>query len=213
MKRSMVIATGLVLAGQSALWILWRRRNPLISEENGPMEAAQALMILIGAAVLAWTAQRGVTIGERIFRWSLALFYGTFVFSEIDTRPLGSPIMELVLDGAIRNVLLAVLWAAALMAFLRHRVATWQVFRGWIGTSAGVLLMAAGVLWMLSATIDKLKLFRGTHHFYEELPETSAAILMLLAAVVTARLPQRSLPDNGVGARDPEERGPGDESS
>ena len=177
------------------------------------MEVFQAVTILIALCFLAWTATRSVKVGERIFRWSLTLFYGTFVFSEIDTRPVGSPLMELVFDGAIRNVLLAVLWVVAIIAFLRERTATWQAFRSWITTSAGLLLLAAGVLWTLSATIDKLKLFPGTHHFYEELPETSAAILMFLTAVVTARLPERSLPGNRGGAQDPAERGRGDESS
>jgi hypothetical protein len=209
MKPSMAIVTGLVLAGQSALWFRWWRRNPLISEENGPMEASQAVMILIGVCILAWTAKRGITVGDRNFRWSLTLFYGTFVFSEIDTRPVGSPIMELVFDGAVRNVLLAVLWAAAISAFLRHRTATWQVFRAWLTTSAGLSLMAAGVLWSLSATIDKLKLFPGTHHFYEELPETNAAILMLIAAVVTARLHRRTWQGNRADAQTPPGTGRG----
>ena len=95
--------------------------------------------------------------------------------------------MELVFDGPVRNLLLAILWSAAVITFLRHGTAVWRYFCHWIITDAGLLMIAAGFFWLVSGTIDKLKLFSGTHHFYEELPETSAAILMVLAAIATAR--------------------------
>ena len=117
MTRWPALAIGLFLAVQSAFWIAWRARNPLVSVENGPMEVFQALALLTGFAVLAMQASRGKPAPNRVLLGSFSLFYLTFVF------------------GAI----------------------------------------------------DKLDWFPGSHHFYEELAETNAVVLMLLAAILTPR--------------------------
>ena len=182
LKPSPAVAVGLLLAAQSAGWFVWWSYDSRISLENGPMETFQAMTVLAGTCMLSWRALRDETVAGRILFEGLALFYATFVLSEIDTRPLGSPIMELVFDGLVRNLLLGVLWTAAVIVFLRHRTAVWRLFYQWIMTRTGRYLIAAGCFWLVSGTIDKLKLFPGTHHFHEELPETCAAILMFLAA-------------------------------
>jgi hypothetical protein len=187
MKPSPAVAVGLLLAFQSALWFVWWSYDTQVSRENGPMETFQALTVLAGVCLLSWKALRDETVAGRVFSGGLALFYATFVVGEIDTRAVGSHILELMFDGLIRDLVLAVLWLGALIAFLRHRTAVWRFFCHWIQTPAGRYLIAAGFFWLVSGTIDKLGLFPGTNHFYEELPETSAVILMVLSAYATAR--------------------------
>jgi hypothetical protein len=182
------ISVALTLVVHTALWFLCRSYYPLISVENGPMEIFQAVALLGGCAILAWRASRVESTHDRLLLLGLAIFYLTFVFGEIDTRVLASPFLELVFDGAVRNLLLGLLWGGAFVAFFRHRHLTWRRFREWLPSAGGILLLTAGGFWLVSGGIDKLHLLPGTHHFFEELAEVNAVMLMLLTALHAAFL-------------------------
>jgi len=72
---------------------------------------------------------------------------------------------------------------------------TWRLFRKWLPTAEGFLLMAAGILWVLSATGEKLHMIhpQAPGIFVEELLETNAAWLMLVSAVQVWRKPPADL--------------------
>lgn len=191
-------AAGIVLflVAQSGFWIAWRFQNPFVSVENGPMEIFQALTILAGLVILVGNMALTKPTPNRVLLGAMALFYATFVLGEIDMREAGSPLLELIFDGAIRDILLTALWVLAAMIFWRHRQTTWRLFLDWLPTPGGLLLLVAGGFWILSGTIDKLHWFPGTHHFFEELAETNATVLMLLGAIHVSRFlrsKQRSL--------------------
>jgi hypothetical protein len=181
----LALAVVSILVLQTAIWFLGRAYNPLVSVENGPMEIFQAGAMLVGWFFLAWTASQVDSLSHRVLLSGLALFYLTFVFGEIDTRVFASPLLELVFDGAVRDLLFGLLWAGAVLLFFRHRRPTWICFRQWLPSAGGLLLLIAGAFWLASGAVDKLHLFAGTHHFFEELAEVNAAMLMLMAAVHT----------------------------
>ena len=185
--RSVIVMTA-VLALFSAAWLWLGTKRPGIFVEHGPMENFQAICITLGLLFLVWQMFQ-VESAPRIIAAGVALLYATFLIVEFDTRELGWRAAAAVLNGPVRNTWLAILWVALAIWALRYRVFLVATLRQWVWSAAGLFLVAAGLFWVAGGIVDKLKLLgSGPRNLLgEELLETNAALLMLLAAIAAAR--------------------------
>lgn len=168
------------------LWLAGKH----VEVENGPMENLHGSFLLLGCVVIFSSLGRFAG-GERILRAGLGLFFLNFVVREVDLRAYDLPTVNFLIRGWFRNSWLAGFWLLGALWFLRHRVAVWQAFRDWSPTAAARLLVVAGVIWVLSTGAEKLHLIQPPDRglFVEELLETNACWLMLVAAVLIRRKP------------------------
>jgi hypothetical protein len=185
-----ILGTTAVLAIFSALW-LWLSTTTAganIFVEHGPMENFQAICIALGFLIYLRQIPSSPP-AQRLLICALALFYLTFVVVEFDTRELGWRTAALVLNGAVRNAWLAALWILLCLWGLRRRRTLVPTGWRWFWSPSGWLLMASGVFWIVAGSVDKLKVFSppARNLLVEELLETNAALLMLVAAVTTVR--------------------------
>jgi hypothetical protein len=180
----------IVLAVFSVLWF-WLSTTSAganIFVEHGPMENFQAICIALGFFIFLGQI-RSTRPPQRLLVCALATFYLTFVVVEFDTRELGWRTAALILNGPVRNVWLVGLWILLCLWALRHRRPLLQTGWQWLWSPSGWLLMGAGVFWLVAGAVDKLKLFSppSRNLLVEELLESNAALLMLVAAVATVR--------------------------
>lgn len=180
-----IIASLLAFTG---LWLWLSTDAPEIFVEHGAMENFQAICMTLGVLLFLWQMRTG-ELPQRITSGGLALFYATFLILEFDTRELGWRAAATVLNGAIRNGWLGALWLLLGIWVFRHRHAVVPVARQWLWSRAGLLLVLAGCFWVAGGAVDKLKLLGSTSRnlLGEELLETNAALLMLLAALAAVR--------------------------
>lgn len=200
MKTNILVCS--ILLGLSALWTLGWLQNPLLSEENGPMENFQAAALLMGLIPCCWAVVRDQSLAQRILCGGLALLFATFIVLEVDIRKFDAPLLNKLFNGRIRDLWLGVLWGVAGILFLRHRSAVWQRFTQWLFSGAGWYMLAAGGLWVCSAIVDKLSLFPESHHFFEELLEINATFLMFVSALLTVKT-RRQAPTDATLVAEP----------
>jgi hypothetical protein len=179
-KRASLLV--LFLAAQSAVWWFVWQHNPMISEENSIMENFQVVCLLLGITLLAWTVVLRGTVTRREVLLGLALLYATFLILEVDTRGWNAPWLSKVFNGRIRDLWLGSLWLALAITCWRNATLVWKSGLSWLCSPSGALTVLAGLFWVASSVVDKLGLFPLTHHFPEELLETNATLLMILAA-------------------------------
>jgi hypothetical protein len=179
-----IIGMAVVLALFSAFWWWLSTKNPRIFVEHGPMENFQAICITLGLLIFLWQMYAVAAPGRIVFA-GLALFYGTFVVVEFDTRELGWRAAAVLLNGPIRDAWLAALWILLGIWAFRYRRDLIPIGRAWLSSATGLFLGAAGLFWIAAGIVDKLKLLGSPSRnlLGEELLETNAALLMLLAAV------------------------------
>lgn len=184
-SRTLVIWTVLPLLVWNGLFIALWMAGWQVQKENGPMENLHASFLLAGCCILAVRTARSA--GEtRILCAGLSLFYLTFLINEMEVKHFGMPLLLALLDGWGRNLWMGTLWILAAVWFARNRVRTWRLFRNWLPTPAGILLMIAGVVWAFSTVGEKMHLIqpRARGLFVEELLETNGCWLMLVSAVL-----------------------------
>ena len=183
-----ILAVALVIL--SVAWISLAGRVPEIAREHGPMENLQTGCLLAGIVLLIASARAANETTARLIGLGAALFYFTLLLLEFDVRPFKIPFLTLLLNGAVRNAFVGVLWLWLLHALFKHRTRALPAIRGWLASPPGVLLMAAGFFWVAGRGAEELHLFSGKHLniFAEELMENHAAIIMLVAACEAFRL-------------------------
>ena len=183
--RPAIVATLLLaLAVTSVIWVSLAKTQPEIAQEHGPMENLQTGCLLLGVILFLAGGRGTADAGVRVTFMGMALFYFTLLLLEFDVRPFKIAALTFLLNGAVRNALLGMLWLALSLAAFKHRAKVLRAGRSWITTSPGVLLIAAGVFWAAGRLAEELHLFAGRHlnTFAEELMENQAAIIMLFAA-------------------------------
>jgi hypothetical protein len=184
------LGTIALLLGTTALWLWIGARYASVYVEHGPMESFQAGCLALGCLLFALRLSpsprpRVSSTHERILFAALALFYGTFMLLEFDTREFDWPLFNRIFHGVIRNVWLGALWFIIGFLIFRHFRGFFSALWRWLWTGPGRLFMAAGVFWVAGAFVDKLKPFdlRSQNLFMEELLENNAALLMILSAI------------------------------
>jgi hypothetical protein len=194
-----LIAAGGVVA-LTASFLVASRGGYQIAREHGPMENIQAGFLLGALLLLGWQAWREKTAGVRIMRAMMAWGYFAFLILEFDVRPFEVKWLNVLLNGAPRNLLLILgsvtiaSWAA------RHLSGVVAGFATWLSTFSATLLVVSAALWFTGAIIEHWgSLPKPTATFFEELLETNATWLMMLATVVRPR----HFPVTGVQTANP----------
>lgn len=162
--------------------LLWKQYDHDLARENGPMENIEAACLMAGMLVLVWHARRFQLRPQRIVAAGFALLFGTFLVLEVDVRESDLRPLIIALNGRIRDLWLGSLWLGALLLFWRDKWSIWRLCLQWLRTSAGLLMLCAGALWIASAGVDKA-LIVDKDLFLEELLEVPATILMLASAL------------------------------
>lgn len=183
--RAVLLVT-LALAAQSLVWFFWWRQDATIARENGPMENFQAVAILIGLALLARGALQAPLPAQRLCLTGLAMFYLNLILLEVDTRRLGVPWLAWLCNGVPRATLLGSLWIVAGIWFAQHWRDTLRTFWRAMFAPPGAWLAASCFFWVAGRLAEELRMDKTTKLFIEEIPETNAALLMIVAGWVWA---------------------------
>ena len=99
-----------------------------------------------------------------------------------------------VFNPPIRNHWLGAAWLVAFLVFVRNAMISWRAFLHWVKSLQGALVCIAGVFYLAGDLFDRnvFDLPRESNIFYEEILESNATTLMILAAVLSLRWAQRS---------------------
>lgn len=178
LARPVLIAVGGMLA-LTALCLLGLPNAQQFAREHGPMENLQAGFLLAGFVKLCLTVRRKKEAGMRIMAALMAWGYLAFLVREFDVRPFNVGWLTLLLSGRVRAAW--VIFALLLLGTwtLRNWRAVISAVHVWRRTLAAMLLVASGILWLTGAVMESKAMF------LEELVETNAAWLMMLAALYT----------------------------
>lgn len=173
-----LIWTGLFLGGTQ------------IAHENGPMENLQVAFLAAGAALLAWSAFIATAVEPQLLLAGLTMFYVNFAIREVEIGTGQAPEwIVYLLNDRPRDVWITAVWAVLFVLFLRRGRGVLQYFLIWIKSTPGRLLVAAGVAYGLSSLFDNALVVLPAEQssFVEELADSVATTLMLLAAVFVFR--------------------------
>jgi len=203
------IAPAALVIISTALW-LWAAsvNRRWIFVENGPMENFQVGCLLLGTALLAWQTRAVKQAHERVFFAALALFFATFALREFDVRKGDwPPLIVSVLDGTIRNLWLGALWLIIGCFAYRNRANVLIFGWKWLRSPPGRILLAAGLFWVVAATVDKANVFgtRRRNLLTEELLEVDAALLMAFSAIISLLRPRNTLAEDAASQWTPAE--------
>lgn len=154
------------------------------------MENVQLACLFAGVVILLVGARLTGQPGLRVIFSGGALVYLTLFLLEFDVRPFKIPVLTQLLNGPVRNSWVSALWLLLLAAIVKHHTAVIPAFRAWVLSSAGILLMVAAGFWAAGKFAEELRLFASAHQnmFAEELMESHAALIMVLAAAEALRL-------------------------
>lgn len=192
-------AFGSCLLLVNGAFLLGVQGYPGIGREHGPMENFQAICLLLAALIFYICQRRVLTRGGSRLLWSLALFCATVLLLEFDTRHFGWPLLTYVTNGWIRDVWLALLWLFMSWVVLRRWSSVWSSFQVWIVNSSGRLMLVAGFFWGFSLWVEGAEWANMSgKYFLEELMEVNGVLLMLGAALLSARVfvVQKTSPKN-----------------
>lgn len=155
-----------------------------IAREHGPMENIQAGFLLGALLLLGFQAWRERAAEVRIMRGMMAWGYFAFLLLEFDVRPFEIKWLNVLLNGAPRNILLVLGTVAMAVWVARNISAAVAGFLSWLSTFSATLLVVAAVLWFAGTIVEHwAALPRETTTFLEELLETNATWLMLATVV------------------------------
>jgi len=172
----------------AAVWSLGWLYAPEITGENRSMENVQATFLLLGTIIFLIASYRASEKPYRILFISLTLFYINFFLLEIDLRKVENyDILLIGINPPGRDYWLVVAWIVVFGFFLFNARKTLIAFLAWLKTPQGLVIMAAGLFYVLSVPFDDnvLKLDAKTSKFFEEIMDNIATSLMLLCAVLT----------------------------
>jgi len=159
-----------------------------IAREHGPMENIQAGLLLVALLSLGWQVWRERIAEIKVMRAAMAWGFFIFLILEFDVRPFEVKWLNVLLNGAPRNILLVLGTVTLALWVARNISAAVAGFLSWLSTFSATLLVVAAVLWFAGAIIEHWATVpKETATFFEELLETNAAWLMMLATVVCPR--------------------------
>lgn len=170
-----------------SLWsadAVFLRQEAAVYEENGPIEALQAIVLAASCLGFLSSVVRKGQGGKAILLFCSLLCY-SFVLRELDVERFDVPaVIKLVGSGAGRNATLAVAFSALLIyvasRFSRYRKALLLFLR----EKPGILLMAGGLFLFAGDIFEKS---HGIIHygFFEEIFELYGYGFILWSALAT----------------------------
>jgi hypothetical protein len=196
MKSSLLNASILTLVFVVLLaylnFMVWRSFSPSIAHENHIMENIQAGSLFLGFLLYFFISYKSKARGYKILFMGLALFYLTFCMREVEFDKFEFQLALFdVFNPPIRNYWLGATWLVAFLVFVRNAMISWRAFLHWVKSLQGALVCIAGVFYLAGDLFDK-HVFDLSNMFYEEILESNATTLMILAAVLSLRWAQRS---------------------
>jgi hypothetical protein len=180
----------------AAFWAILAGSNLHISDEHELMENSQAWCLLIGSSIFGFLALRSQRRDCRQLFGALALLYASFFLREVEVEDLKIPdVLILLGSGTGKRILLLTCWGVALLFFLKHARQTWNLFKRWIRSLAGICILVGGVCYFIGLPFDKnaFGIEPGLNLFLEEIAESIATIWMLISAILSLLLFRRQL--------------------
>ena len=178
----------LCLVFLTILFALWYTEDTRIAREHGPMEMLQAIWLVVGTVAVAGFALRATDPGPRCLLSAMFLFYLTFLLLEFDVRTFGKPLLNLLLNGTVRNAWVGIAWAAVAWCIWRNAASTRRAAQTWLRSYSAALLAISGLFWIGGAGFEKAPWLSGSKTFFaEELMEVNATFLMALAGFQARR--------------------------
>lgn len=156
--------------------------------ENGLLENAQAFLLMLAILTYAVLSMRE-TVPLSLLHQSLALLSFSFLLRELDLELLPLPlVVRLLGSGLGRTILLLALWMAMAWKWIGCIKDKRGFTRRWFYNRSFLLLMIAAQLLMLSELIEKNIFLLPDPQLFEEMAESNAYLLLLLAAFSNARI-------------------------
>ena len=187
MRRFMpVFGILLVVMIHTLIWWVCLQQGWVTTLENGGMENAQVIGLILSGLLFALTAIRQRRL-ERVFFFSLAFLCMSFVLRELDTQYFGlSPILTFLTSGIGRNVLISALGLAFIFYFLSRLRETWALFMGWAKTPAAQAMFLAGIFLIISRLFDQhiFPIDKAISRSIDELLEVSGYFLILISSLI-----------------------------
>jgi hypothetical protein len=181
-----VLGILLVVIINTLIWWVCLQRGWVTSLENGGMENAQVIGLVLSGLLFALTAIRQRSL-ERVFFLALAFFCMSFVLRELDTQDFGlGPTLTFLTSGIGRNVLIIVLGLAFILYFLSRLRETWALFMGWAKTPAAQAMFLAGIFLVISRLFDQhiFPIDKAVSRSIDELLELNGYFLILISSLM-----------------------------
>lgn len=160
---------------------------PKVMLENHLIENIQAASLFLGGICFSVVSYKSKSREFTLLFLGLSLLYLTFFVRELDIVRMDAEIGILsYLKSKSFLYGLVVAWVALSVLVLFRFMETLIVFRDWLITTNGNLLVAAGFFYVMGDYFEKnlLGLSYGSSLFYEEFLEIIATTLMLLCAAM-----------------------------
>ena len=202
MKSSLLKASILTLVFVVSLaylnFMAWRTGQVVpegVAHENHIMENIQAGSLFLAFILYFFISYKLNAKGYKILFLGLGLLNLTFFMREVefDEFEIQLALFD-VFNPPIRNYWVGAAWVVSFLVFVRNAKISWRAFLHWVKSLQGALVCIAGVFYLAGDLFDKnvFDLPREPNMFYEEILETNATTLMILAAVLSLRWAQRS---------------------
>ncbi|MGR9086059.1 MAG: hypothetical protein ACU841_03185 [Gammaproteobacteria bacterium] len=154
-----------------------------VFKENQLLENLQVFLIMIAGL----TFSQAVFLVEkslRLFLLSGSLLSFSFILRELDVEKFDVPpfIAFLFGSGYGRNTLLAGLWLAVVIVFVKSRTHHLKIALGLLGQRSGIFAVTGGLLLILGGLFDDRVFDVALYQFYEELAELNGYFFLLLSS-------------------------------
>jgi hypothetical protein len=168
-----------------ACYLLFVENNTNVYAENGILETAQAVLLVLACILFLSSAIWEKGEGRLVILFCSLLCYG-FVLREVDVETFDIPDLLIMLgSGTGRNLSLAagliLLCLAALFAGMREQIRLGLNF----ARSQSGLLLLSGCGFLLLGDVFEKQVFGSVpyHVFWEEMSELLGDVMILLSAV------------------------------
>jgi hypothetical protein len=178
MPDFIILSTGLLNT-----WLNDRLAHPTLLDEHGLLENLQAAVLLFSTAAFLIRLPITTAKNAKLFFSGGALFCLTCALREMDVEELNvHPWLIFLGSGLGRDLFIGSLWIAFVAKLLPAREQVWHYSLAVLRTSAGGLLVLAGVLVVAGALFDKGLLSTANSLFWEETLELFGYALLCTAA-------------------------------
>lgn len=159
----------------------------LSAAENGPLENAQALLIVAACLTPLYYCTLTTSVVARHLLATTALLPFSFFFREVEIKDLNVPDWLIFIGSGLPNQLLvAALWMAVLISLLVIRKGIIRMWWHYLWSQpAGYLLLFCFLALLSAGFIEKGDITVSKPLYYEEVVELMAYAVLLIAAVTS----------------------------
>ena len=177
------------------VWRAFWHDSPSVAHESHIIENIQAGYLFVAFILYIFISYKSNAKGYKILFLGLGLFCLTFFMREVefDDFEVQLGLFELF-NPPIRNYWVGAAWLISFLVFVCNAKVSWNAFLHWVKSLHGVLVCSAGLFYLAGDLFDKnvFDLPYEPNIFFEEILESNASTLMILAAALSVRWAQRS---------------------